>query len=307
MKTETLTTINFDKTKTIKGGCIMSKTKKQIMKSGLLMMIVAVLVCFTSSFANAGIVIGKSPKPVACSLSNALDISTFNFTTGGDASWFCDYSQYLQTSNNNDSARSGSIGHGKSTWLRTTVIGPTNVGFYWMTKSEYGHDRLSFLIDGKQQDTISGYTGWQHVKYFIPSGAHTLEWRYTKDLNGISYGADRAYVDKVYGGYPVQLRVISGWVKDRMGEPWGLGGTQMRVINSISYRARVPSPCDTTSLPASYSCEVPYDWTGYIYPYKNGYSFNPTSLYHPNVISNKTGQDYSGYIPTPPPSCSYCY
>ena len=133
--------------------------------------------------------ISSLPSPV---LSEALD-TALSFTTGGSADWFC------QTTNSyydGDAAQSGDIKSYQESWMQTTVSGTGTVSFYWKVSSEGYCDFLDFYIDGSLQDQISGSVDWQQMMYTLPSGSHTLEWRYAKDYAMIS-GSDCGWVDKV--------------------------------------------------------------------------------------------------------------
>jgi hypothetical protein len=70
------------------------------------------------------------------------------------------------------------------------------LSFWWKVSSEGSYDFLEFYVDGVRQHRISGSVGWQQMSYEIPSGSHTLEWRYTKDIS-VSSGSDCGWVDKV--------------------------------------------------------------------------------------------------------------
>jgi hypothetical protein len=62
--------------------------------------------------------------------------------------------------------------------------------------SEITYDYLKWFLDGTEVNGISG-TGGPFVFYFsVPSGAHTIDFRYTKD-GSIDIGADAALVDNI--------------------------------------------------------------------------------------------------------------
>jgi len=131
-------------------------------------------------------------QPPSGSLSEALD-TTLSFTTDGSADWF---SQTATSYYDGDAAQSGDISHNQDSWMQTTVSGAGTVSFYWKVSSESGYDFLEFYIDGSRQDRISGTVDWQQMTYTLPSGSHTLEWRYAKDYS-VSGGNDCGWVDKV--------------------------------------------------------------------------------------------------------------
>ncbi len=130
---------------------------------------------------------------VPCDLPKALD-STLNFTTGGDADWFC---QTTISHFGGDAARSGYISDDQESWLQTMVSDAGTVSFYWKVISETGGDYLEFYIDGLLLDQISGSVDWQKITYTITSkDLHTLEWRYVKDAT-VSANTDSGWVDNV--------------------------------------------------------------------------------------------------------------
>ena len=127
------------------------------------------------------------------SLSEALD-TTYDITTEGDALWF---SQDVNSYEDGDAARSGALGNNVQSSMQTTVTGPGTVSFYWKVSSEVDWDFLDFYIDGAMQDQISGEVDWEQKTYQITgAGAHTLEWRYTKD-QAVFGGLDAGWVDKL--------------------------------------------------------------------------------------------------------------
>jgi len=131
-----------------------------------------------------------SPPP-SCDLSEALD-TTLIFATEGSADWFCQDTSY----DGEDAAQSGGIAHNQLSWMETTVSGPTTVSFYWKVSSEDGYDFLQFYLDHELQDSITGPVDWQQMMYTLPSGSHTLFWRYVKD-GSASSGNDCGWVDKL--------------------------------------------------------------------------------------------------------------
>ncbi|MGZ5567791.1 MAG: M12 family metallo-peptidase [Limisphaerales bacterium] len=127
------------------------------------------------------------------SLGEALDATTINWTTGGDNQWFW---QPGTTHDGIDAAQSGKIVDGQTTWMQSTVTGPARLTFWWKCDSEAGADLLIFSIDDVDQNQISGAADWSQQTFFIPSGSHSVRWRYTKDAGGSS-GQDAAWVDQV--------------------------------------------------------------------------------------------------------------
>ena len=129
----------------------------------------------------------------ACTgIGEAVDNTSLTWTCGGNADWF---SQSAVTHDGVDAAQSGVIAHGQSTWVETTVTGPTTLSFYWKSSSE-SVDRLEFYIDGEKKGSISGETDWRQTWYAIETGEHTVRWSYTKD-SSVNYGSDAGWIDQV--------------------------------------------------------------------------------------------------------------
>ncbi|MBW7989619.1 MAG: hypothetical protein FVQ84_06335 [Planctomycetes bacterium] len=134
---------------------------------------------------------GETQPPIITPLSEALDTS-FNLTTGGEAEWL---SQTDTAFFDGDAAQSGNVEDNQESFLQMAVNGAGTMSFYWKVSSETGHDFLEFYIDGVLQDQISGLVDWHQMVYtIIEPGAHTLEWRYVKDVS-IGINDDCGWVD----------------------------------------------------------------------------------------------------------------
>jgi len=128
------------------------------------------------------------------SLNEALDTTSFTFTTGGSAAWFGQTDTYIF---DYDAAQSGAINHNQSSWLQTTISGPGALKFYWKVSSQAGFDFLKLYIDGNLMAQISGSVDWQLKSYDLTSGSHTVRWEYVKD-GSVSWGSDCGWVDRVW-------------------------------------------------------------------------------------------------------------
>ena len=125
-------------------------------------------------------------------LADALDNTAVAWRTGNHAPWITDT---VDTHDGLDAARSGPILDGEESWIETSLTGPAPVSFWWKVSSELGYDQLQFLIDGVEQVNISGEESWHMRAFDIPSGVHTLRWRYVKDATE-SAGLDRGWLDQ---------------------------------------------------------------------------------------------------------------
>jgi hypothetical protein len=93
------------------------------------------------------------------------------------------------------SARSGAVGNGQTTSLRLTGnFGPGAVAFSLKVSSEASWDQATFAIDGVLMMKWSGEADWERYSFPVTAGTHTLEWRYTKDVQN-AVGQDAVFVD----------------------------------------------------------------------------------------------------------------
>ncbi len=125
-------------------------------------------------------------------LETALDASNLTWSTGGDTNWIA---QFTHTLDGNAAVQSAPLRDGEQAWLQTSLTGPGSIFYGWQVSSAAG-DHLEFHVDGHIVERISGATAWKQRLWFIGDGAHTLQWRYTKDASG-SAGADAAWLDQV--------------------------------------------------------------------------------------------------------------
>ncbi|HMJ90712.1 MAG TPA: immunoglobulin domain-containing protein, partial [Candidatus Acidoferrum sp.] len=126
-------------------------------------------------------------------LAEAIDTLELFVTTDGDAPWT---GHSVVTHDGSDAARNGIVDHGQFSAMRTMVIGPGLLGFWWKVSSET-NDVLTFALDAAPQATISGeVVEWRQRLVRIEDGAHFLDWIYNKDASDTS-GADRAWVDQL--------------------------------------------------------------------------------------------------------------
>ncbi len=151
----------------------------------------------TAISANASLAL---VQPV--SIPVALDNTALTFTLGGTApAWT---GQQGESSDGEDAAVTGVMTDATYTFIKANVTGPGTLTFWWKTSTQEGSDYLRFMLDAADQVRISGEVDWQQVSFQVPSGAHELQWRYSRSPSGVG-GQDRAWLDRVtYGtGGPV--------------------------------------------------------------------------------------------------------
>lgn len=94
------------------------------------------------------------------------------------------------------SAQTARITHSQSTSLSTVVQGPGTLTFDWKVSSEKDYDIFSVSVDGVRKYYWSGENNWRSTSLAIPSGAHTIQWKYSKDSSNSS-GLDAGWLDHV--------------------------------------------------------------------------------------------------------------
>ncbi len=129
----------------------------------------------------------------ATGLREGLDNLSMSITLGGQALWVGEKCPAVY---GGDAGRSGWINDGQESWMQTTIDGPKILRFYWKVSSESGSDFLEYYLDEALQAQISGETGWAKQVLTIPSGRHTVKWRYAKD-GSVQSGQDSGWVDYV--------------------------------------------------------------------------------------------------------------
>ena len=138
------------------------------------------------------------------SLSRAVTLSTLGalceavegcalvWTTGGNANWF---HQTTNTFDGSDAAQSGPIGASQQSWIETTVTGPAQLRFQWRVSSRSSH-YLRFQIDGTNQASIGGETGWTQRTFAVAAGTHALRWVFTNSTT-TPQGVNAGWLDQV--------------------------------------------------------------------------------------------------------------
>ncbi len=132
-------------------------------------------------------------------LALALDTSGLSWTASGDASWFRTTTP-ASLRDGVDAAESGNIGHGQSSSMETTVVGPGTMTFWWKVSSESNFDFLRLYLNNVEQTgslaKISGSVAWVQKTVTIPTGSTVVKWTYSKDTSADG-GSDTAWVDQV--------------------------------------------------------------------------------------------------------------
>jgi hypothetical protein len=85
-----------------------------------------------------------NPDP-STSLADALDTTTLDVLTDGNADWF---SQSSTTYNGGDAAESGDVDDDEVSQMEILVGGEGTLTFWWKVDSEANYDFLQFIVDG---------------------------------------------------------------------------------------------------------------------------------------------------------------
>lgn len=94
-----------------------------------------------------------------------------------------------------DAARAGTITHGQTSWVETTIPGPATLSFWWRVSSEAGADWGTVTLDGQERARISGEREWAQQAVVVGAGLHTVRWSYSKNA-ATSAGQDTFWVDQ---------------------------------------------------------------------------------------------------------------
>lgn len=120
--------------------------------------------------------------------------NSYEWESDGAAPWTISGGAY----EGNYCAKSGDINDKQysSMYLVMDIPSSGELNFYRKVSCEWKFDSLLFMIDGKVIDGWHDFVDWGQVSYTLPSGTHTLEWRYHKDPAD-SGKDDCGYIDNI--------------------------------------------------------------------------------------------------------------
>ena len=124
-------------------------------------------------------------------LAEALDTPDWVWTTSDSAPWV---GQSAVTHDGVDAARSGTTDDEESSSLKTTVMGPGTVTFWWKLSSETNLDALRFYVGDSEQARLSGEIDWQEQTFAVPAGSQELKWKFKNEGTNAQV---QAWVDQV--------------------------------------------------------------------------------------------------------------
>src|SRR6185503_3811208 len=88
----------------------------------------------------------------AAPIGPAVNATKLVWETGG-YSWFVGTTD--ESHNDSQSVRNGYVDDLASTWMRTTIVGPGTLTFWWRASTQANADFLRFSINGVLQSQIS--------------------------------------------------------------------------------------------------------------------------------------------------------
>ena len=132
-------------------------------------------------------------------IGEGIGNTSLTWTTGGEPSAPDENVNWSYCSEDGHSGKecvtSGAGGAGvAASWLKTTVIGPCRISFYYKVQTYRGTFQVT--CDSRELYQYSGETGinaqWKHAEYKIPEGEHTITFTYkhpgmgyANKLNGV--------------------------------------------------------------------------------------------------------------------------
>jgi alpha-tubulin suppressor-like RCC1 family protein len=106
-------------------------------------------------------------------LPTALNATNLAWTSSTNPPWFPETNA---THDGFAAAATTLTSTGNSNWLRTTVVGPGTLSFWWQMTSTYGNTTLSFSDNGALFAILRSSVLWQQGTYYLSNGTHTLQW-----------------------------------------------------------------------------------------------------------------------------------
>jgi hypothetical protein len=122
------------------------------------------------------------------------------------------------------------------------------VSFYYKVSCEPNFDFFAFYVDGVERQRWSGEVDWTGFSTPLTAGAHTLEWRYSKDQNG-SAGLDAAFIDNINLPFGVPVDDSSAAHLQIVRQP---GGSVLLIIQGQTNQQYVIQGATSLTLPISW-------------------------------------------------------
>jgi hypothetical protein len=131
-------------------------------------------------------------------LAQALDTCGVNWTSGGNTNPTYWSGETNITHSGVSAAQSGSIGPNQESWVQTTVVGVTNLSFWWKVSSQTNYDYYEFYTNSVRATRISGEVNWQSNFFRLTGTTNQLKWRFVRtNLVVVAQGQESAWLDQV--------------------------------------------------------------------------------------------------------------
>jgi len=143
------------------------------------------------------------------------DFTAFEWTTGGNASWYVEEGSAYEGSY---CARSGLITDNQVSYLSLdwNIAYTDSISFYMKVSSEASYDYLRFLVNQDELNKWSGAIDWTKASFVLPAGEKTFIWKYTKDYS-ISAGDDCARIDYIiFPAFAIPTKAENNVITQRM-------------------------------------------------------------------------------------------
>ncbi|MGI5924261.1 MAG: Ig-like domain-containing protein [Lentisphaeria bacterium] len=123
----------------------------------------------------------------SAAINAALDNDQLVFSTNAAIPWFpTNTNDYSGATSDCMRSFTGNFNFGAS-WLQTSVTGPGVLSFWWKGADRWEYLGFAFDIDGVNQFTYSGESGWCKEYFSIGEGQHTLSWSVSTNANWDMY------------------------------------------------------------------------------------------------------------------------
>src|SRR5262249_35915936 len=95
-------------------------------------------------------------------------------------------------------AQSGAVGTSQQSWLQATVVGVTNLSFWWKVSSQTNYDYYEFWTNSVLATRISGEVDWRSNFFRLPATTNQSQWRFIRTNIAVNaLGQSCGWLDQV--------------------------------------------------------------------------------------------------------------
>ena len=141
----------------------------------------------------------STPSSGYSAFNNALN-SPLTFTTDGNANWYV----VTDTTKDGTAMRSGNVGDNQSSYLRTTVVGPGTLKFWYKVSSRGSKvnnikcSSFDCSVDGSEKLSKSGEIDWTQASINITGNStHNVVWLFKDGMSDYNNGSMCGWIDQV--------------------------------------------------------------------------------------------------------------